>query len=225
MKKLFLCILLFPVFFAGAQVRFSFATDVSVVRNFSPHQRFWAIGQTIQGQFHFNERESFYTWLMYYSPGRFSNEFIAEARNAGTTPSKIAYTMKGLWNMKEFSMGIKHYFKGGYNIETGWHLYGQAGFGLMFTGIQNSLRNAVDTSLYQLAEVPREGSDEFKRLTIDLGMGVEVPLGGDFFVYTDARTYIPSSSYPSTYLHNTKNVPLPLMINLGVRILFGNSEE
>lgn len=223
LKKLILASALYATLSSKAQVRFSFATDVSALRNFSPKQKFWAVGQTIQANFHLNKKETFYAWLVYYSPGRFENVFRAYAIQPGTNPASVAYRMKGLWKVKEFSLGLKHYFKGDFKRETGWNLYGLAGLGLMFTDVKNTLNSPVDTSKYRLDAVPVEGIASFKRLTLDLGLGAEVPLGGDFFIYSDIKTFMQASSFPSPYLHRNKNVPLPLMANLGVRILFGFS--
>lgn len=122
--------------------------------------------------------------------------------------------------MKQVSIGLKHYFKGSYDAEKDWNLYGLAGFGLLFNGVENTLLTSVDTSLYALAPTPVEGNGNFRRLTLDLGMGAELPLGGDFFVFGDVRTVLPTSFYPSPYLHRLSDVPMPVLVNLGVRILF-----
>ena len=89
----------------------------------------------------------------------------------------------------------------------------------MFTKVENTFSTPVDTSLYNAPTLA--GSSEIYRLTIDFGTGVEFPIGGNFFLYGDLRTWIPTSDYPSPYLHNNKNVPLPFMISGGMRILFG----
>ena len=89
----------------------------------------------------------------------------------------------------------------------------------MFTKVENVFTPAIDTSLYTAPTLA--GSSEFYRLTIDIGGGIEFPIGGNFFLYSDIRTWIPTTDYPSPYLHNDKNVPLPFMIIGGMRILFG----
>ena len=81
-----------------------------------------------------------------------------------------------------------------------------------------------DTSLYQLAPTPVAGSDEFKRLTVDLAAGAEYPLASGIFLYGDVRTSLPASGYPSPFFHNPNQVPFPVMLNLGIRILFGFEE-
>jgi hypothetical protein len=90
----------------------------------------------------------------------------------------------------------------------------------MFTTAQNVYDQSVDTALYQLPATPVEGINKFNRLILDLGAGVEFPLGGNFYLYGEARTWIPTSDYPSPLLHNNRNVPLPAMLSLGLRICF-----
>lgn len=204
---------------ADAQVRFSIAPDISVMRNFSPDQKFWALGETVQGDFHFTKKETLYAWITFYTPGKFSNRFLATAKSQTTTPASIPFTASAKWRNNEVSVGWKHYFKGSFDAETGYSIYGTGGFGLMFTKVENSFAPVIDTVLYTTPT--KAGNSEFYRLTIDLGAGVEFPLGANFFVYGDVRTWVPTSSYPSPYLHNTRNVPLPFMIGGGLRILFG----
>src|SRR5436190_1481643 len=60
----------------------------------------------------------------------------------------------------------------------------------------------------------------FKRLTIDLGLGWEIPLGGDIFIYSEGKAWIPTTEYPSKYLFVNNNAPLAAMISAGLRILF-----
>jgi len=222
LKQLFVIFTLLLCLQLTAQVRVSFATDVSGVRNFSPQQKFWAIGQTVQAQFHLSDRNAMYVWLIYFSPGRFDNNFTATARSGTTTPSNYNFKVKAVWNMREFSVGWKHYFRGGADMERGNSgIYGIAGFGLMFTGLKNTYFTEVDTALYSNGGAPLAGSSNFRRLILDLGLGYEVSLGADFYVYADARTMVRASSYPSPYFHRTKDVPLPLIASLGVRIRFG----
>jgi hypothetical protein len=204
----------------NAQVKFSLATDVSLLRNFSPKQKFWAFGQSVQTNFHFNKKETAYAWLVYHNAGKFKNDFSANAKSLSTTPSSINYKVQGKWRFREFSLGWKHYFKGSFDAETGWSFYSIAGFGLLFAEVENTTKQNIDTVLYDITTTPKIGIAQFKRLTIDLGIGGEIPLGGNFFIYGDVRTYIPGSDYPSPYLHSNKNVPLPLTANLGLRILF-----
>lgn len=197
----------------------SIAPDLSLMRNFSPKQKFWALGETVQFDFHFNKKQTAYAWLAYYTPGKFSNNFTATAKSSNTIPPVIPFKASAKWRNNEISMGWKHYFKGSFDAEAGYNIYSIAGFGLMFTKVQNVFSPGIDTSLYTTPT--RFGSSEFYRLTIDLGTGIEVPIGGNFFIYSDLRTWVPSSDYPSPYLHSNKNVPLPFMISGGLRVLFG----
>ena len=195
------------------------AQDLTLMRNFSPRQKFWTVGATVQANFHFSNKETGYAWLNYYIPGKFRNEFTATAKSPTTVPSTFKFRAAANWRNNEVSLGWKHYFKGGYDAETGWNLYSIAGFGLMFTRVDNSFTPAIDSSLYNTPTLA--GSSEFYRLTVDLGAGAEFPVGGNFFLFGDVRTWIPTSDYPSPYLHSNKNVPLPFMLSAGMRILFG----
>jgi hypothetical protein len=219
LKKLIAIFLLLSCIYGHAQIRISVAPDLSLMRNFSPKQKFWSLGQTIQFNFHFNAKQSAYAWLTYYTPGKFENNFNAIAKSQTTTPSVIPFKASAKWRNNEVSVGWKHYFKGSYDAEAGYNIYSTAGFGLMFTKVENVFAPAIDTSLYTTPTLSE--NSEFYRLTIDLGTGVEFPIGGNFFLYSDVRTWIPTSDYPSPYLHNNKNVPLPFMISGGMRILFG----
>jgi len=64
------------------------------------------------------------------------------------------------------------------------------------------------------------GSGHFKRLTLDVGLGWEVPLSGDIFIYSQAKAWIPTTEYPSRYLFVNNNAPFAAMISAGLRILF-----
>lgn len=219
MKKYITVFLLLACLFGRSQIRLSVAPDISLMRNFSPNQKFWSLGETIQFNFHFNAKQSAYAWITYYTPGKFKNNFKATAKSLATVPASIPFKASAKWRSNEVSLGWKHYFKGSFDTETGYNIYGIAGFGLMFTKVENVFAPAIDTSLYTTSTLP--GKSQIDRLTIDLGAGMEFPLGGDFFLYGDVRTWIPTTHYPSPFLHNDINVPLPFMLSGGVRILFG----
>lgn len=219
MKNSIIFLLLFFTICTHAQIRFSIATDLSLMRNLSPKQKFWALGETVQFNFHFSQKQSAYAWLNYYTAGKFQNNFTAIAKSSATSPSAIPFIASAQWRNNEVSLGWKHYFKGSFDAETGYNLYGTAGFGLMFTKVTNIFTPVIDTAKYTTSTLA--GNGEFYRLTIDIGTGIEFPVGGNFFVYGDVRTWIPTSDYPSPYLHSNKNVPMPLIISGGMRILFG----
>lgn len=201
-----------------AQTKFSIATDLGLQRNFKKEQQFWAIGHTIQGQFHFTPKNGLYLWVSYYSNGKFKNDLAATAKSILTIPQEIDYTNNATMSLKHFSTGWKHYFKGSSEIEEGFSIYGYAGFGLLFGRIENSHSVAIDTNNYYVPA--RAGKAKFKRLTADLGLGWEAPIGGGLYVYTEGRFWVPASDYPSKYLFVNKNAPLAGMLNIGVRVLF-----
>ena len=204
------------------QVRFSIATDLAVLRNLSPDQHFWSVGQTVQGDFHLSARETFFAGLCYFGTGNFRNNFVATATSPLTFPATQTYTVGGGWRMREFSLGWKHYFKGSFDAEDAWNLYGLAAFGLVFTAAQNDLLTPMDTSVYRPQPAPMLGIGAWKRLTMDLGLGFEYPLGGNFCVYGETKIWLHTSDYPSPYLHRNERVPLPVLLKGGIRILFGD---
>jgi len=220
LKKFIVLLLLLTCIVGHSQVRLSIAPDLSVMRNFSPHQKFWSLGETIQFNLHFSPKQSAYAWVTYFTPGKFKNNFLATAKSSGTSPTSIPFKASAKWRSNEVSVGWKHYFKGSFDGETGYNIYSTAGFGLMFTKVENVFSRPIDTGKYTAPTVA--GNSEFYRLTLDLGAGVEFPIGGNFFLYGDIRTWIPTSDYPSPYLHYNKNVPLPVIVGGGMRILFGD---
>lgn len=199
----------------SAQVDFSIGTGLSGLRNFSPQQSFWAIGQTVQTVFHFSPKESAYAWLDYYTEGKFKNNFIATAKTSSVLPQQLNYTATGRLTYRHVSVGWKHYFKGSFNEEKKINYYGLAGFGFLFARVRNTV--PVDTVLYNV--VPRRGEDRIRKLTFDLGAGAEQPLGGNFFLFADGRIWLPASSNSSPYLTNQRNVPLAFMLSAGLRVL------
>jgi hypothetical protein len=219
LRKYSTVFLLLVCLYGQSQVRLSVATDLSLMRNFSPNQKFWSLGETVQFNFHFNKKQSAYAWIAYYTPGKFKNDFTAIANSSVTVPSTVPCKASARWRSNEVSLGWKHYFKGSFDAETGYNIYSIAGLGLMFTKVENAFTPAIDSALYSTPTLA--GNSEFYRLTVDLGGGAEFPVGGNFFLYGDVRTWIPTTDYPSPYLHSNKNVPLPFMISGGMRILFG----
>src|SRR4030095_2551272 len=119
---------------------------------------------------------------------------------------------------KHLSLGWKHYFIGGSDIDEKWSLYGYTGFGLLLGRVINSHSVSIDTNSYFVPV--RSGKANFKRLTLDMGLGWEVPLGGDIFFYNEARLWIPTTDYPSKYIFVNKNAPFVASLNFGIRILF-----
>ena len=219
MMKFFIFILftLFSCLSSFSQV--SVATDGSLLRNFNEGQKFWAFGQTVQLNVHFSKKEALYAWISYYTNGRFKNNFTAIAKDPATVPQQTAYTVYTGLRFRQLSLGWKHFFIGAFDSEQIWNAYGYAGFGLLFGKADNRYSQTGDTSLYFI-ESPAAGSGAFKRLTFDLGLGTEFPLGTDVFMYTELRTWIPTTDYPSPYLYNNSGkFPSAAAVNLGLRIV------
>lgn len=199
--------------------QFGIATDGSLLRNFNQQQKFWVFGQTVQLNFPVSPKESVYTWISYYTSGRFKNNFSAIAKGAATTPQQVFYTGYTGLRYRHLSIGWKHYFLGSFNSENIWNVYGYAGFGLLMGKANNRNSQRIDTSLYATTS-PLEGDKAFKRLTLDAGLGSEMPLGTDVYLYTELRTWTPTSHYPSPYLYkNNYHLPAAAAVNLGLRIV------
>jgi hypothetical protein len=197
----------------------SLATDVSILRSFTKGSSFWAIGQTVQGQYHFTEKTAGYASVCYYTNGRFKNRLTAVATDSTVTPQQLEYITKSTLRFRQVSLGFRHYFKGAYNSESTWSLYGIAGFGLLLIKATNSYNTSVDTALYSVPQQALAGTKNIVRLTADVGLGVETLLGSAIYLYADVRTWIQASRFPSPYLY-TNAVPRVAVLSGGVRILF-----
>lgn len=204
---------------SSAQPDVSVATGISVLRNFSPRQKFWTLGHTVQAQVHFSSRQSVYAWVEYYLDGRFENNFTATTKVPFTVLPQRNFSAKGQLFYRHFSLGWKHYFKGGSNNEKAVSVYGLAGFGFLFAQAQNTLSPVVDTVLYHVPVVGGEG--RIHKLTFDTGLGAERFVGGGLFAFADVRTWLPASSNESKYLHSQRNLPLPVMVSAGLRVAIG----
>jgi hypothetical protein len=139
----------------------SVATDIDALRNFREGQQFWAFGQTVQAQFHITHKDAVYCWLSYYTNGKFKNSATATAKLPATTPQEIVYTNQSSMGLRQFSLGWKRYFKGTYDIESGWSLYGYGGFGLMSGKIVNTHSPVIDSADYNVPV--KNGNGSFKR--------------------------------------------------------------
>lgn len=198
--------------------RFSMATDLGVQRNFKKEQKYWTLGQTVHAIFHLAPKDAVYLWFSYYTNGKFTNELAATAKSSFTIPQQIDYTNSAKMRLKHFSVGWRKYLKGIFEIDKGWALYGYGGFGLLLGRVINVHSVAIDTTVYNVPVL--SGKANFKRLTVDLGLGWETPIGGDFYFYTEGRVWIPTTDYPSKYIFVNNNAPLTGMFNAGLRLLF-----
>ncbi len=208
----------FPAVSFAQPIQFSVATDLGLQRSFKKEQQYWAIGHTIQLQFNFSPKDGVYAWASYHTNGKFSNNVTATAKSTATLPQQINYVNNAVMRFKHVSIGWKRYLKGKFNTELGWSIYSYAGFGILLGRVDNSHSVPIDTVVYNVPV--RSGKANFKRLTLDLGLGWEVPLGADIFFYAEGRVWIPTTDYPSKYIFVNDNAPLVGMFNVGIRILF-----
>jgi len=169
---------------------------------------------------HFTTKGGAYASLSYSSYGNFTNQLSATAKDSTTSPQLISFDNHAQIRFQQVSLGFKHYFVGTTDAEIKFNLYTITGLGLIFGRVTNKYSTSIDTSLYNAPVQPVNGSGHFKRLTLDLGLGWEVPLGSDVFLYMTGKVWIPTSDYPSKYLFVNDNAPLVGMIGLGIRILF-----
>lgn len=222
MKKMFLILTVFAsVMTFAQQPSFSIATHVVALRNLTPKEKFWSIGQNVQVSLHLSPRESGYASLEYYTEGQFKNNFTAVAKTPSSNPPSIAYTATGRLRYRQISLGWKHYFKGAFNAVSGVNIYGEAGFGYLFSKVKNNTSFPLDTALYNVPVAFGEG--QLKRLSLDAGIGAELHLGGPVYTFVTLRTWLPASYHSSPFLHNSDRVPLSLMAGMGLRILFDSA--
>jgi hypothetical protein len=220
LKKVFIsfaCIL----FSAAAFAQFSIATDIAYLRNFKKGQRYGSIGHTIYSHFHASAKDGLYGWISYFTPGKFSNPLRADAKSAATLPQQINFKNASELRVKQYSVGWKHYLAGNAFEERRVNIYSVLGFGLMAGRVNNLYNATIDTSLYNVPANPVSGNGKFKRLTLDMGIGWELPIGANIYFYNEAKCLFPATSYPSKYLLVNKNAPLTLTVNAGLRVLFG----
>lgn len=219
-KKIIITIIglgLFPTLLFS-QKHFSIATDFDLQLSFKKNQKFWAAGPTFNSIFHFDTKNAAYVWFGFFSAGKFRNDLTAVAKQATTIPQQLDYRNTSRVSLKEFSIGWRRYLKGGPAIQKGWSLYSNTGLGLMFGTVRNTSEVVADTTLYHVPVF--NGNAKFKRLTVDLGLGIDIPLRGDFYFYSEVRTWIPTSSYPSRHLLVNNDAPFVVLFCNGLRILF-----
>jgi opacity protein-like surface antigen len=203
-----------------AQAKFSFATDVSLLHNFDPQQKFTVVGQTILPQWHFDKKNTVYAWLTYHANGKYENTLIATAKSSATQPQYISFSNQSVMRLRQVSFGFKRYIIGSFEKLEKFNLYAAAGFGVMYGNASNTFSTYIDTALYSIQYNVVHGKGDFKRLTFDFTAGVEFPVSYEWWVYSEIRMYIPSTDYPSKYLMNNSHAPLLGTLNLGIRIMF-----
>jgi len=203
-----------------AQVKFSAATDVSILHSFDPQQKFTVIGQTILPQWHFDKKNTVYAWLTYHANGKYENSLIATAKSPATQPQSISFTNQSIMRLRQISFGFKRYIIGSFDKLEKFNLYAAGGFGIIYGNASNSFSTYIDTALYTIQYNVVHGKGDFKRLTFDITGGLEFPVAYELWIYSEVRMYIPTTDYPSKYLMNNSHAPLLGSIHLGIRIMF-----
>jgi opacity protein-like surface antigen len=218
--KFFVLLLFITPACLEAQVKFSLATDLSILRNFDGKQKFTVFGQTIIPQFHIDKKSSLYGWFTYHSNGKYKSSLTAKAKSVLTSPQTLAFTNQSEMRLRHFSVGYKKYFKGSFDNEKNFNLYGTFGFGLIMGTASNTFSQTIDTALYLIQDNVVNGSGDFKRLSFDIAGGIDYAISYDIFLYSEIRWHIPTTDYPNNYLLKSSKAPLLGGINLGLRILF-----
>lgn len=203
-----------------AQVKFSLATDFSLLHNFDGAQKFTVIGQTVLPQWHFDKKSTVYAWFTYHTRGKYESTLTATAKSPGTQPQSFTFNNQSEMRLRQISIGYKRYFIGSFESLEKFTAYGAGGFGLVFGTASNTFSTYIDTALYTIQNNVVHGTGDFKRLTFDVTGGVEFPVAYEVFIYTEVRMHIPMTDYPSSYLLKSSNAPFLGGINLGIRILF-----
>ena len=214
---------LFILFFSinlKAQVKFSLASDVSLLHNFDGKQKFTVVGQSVIPQWHFDKKTSVYAWFTYHANGKYKSTLVATTKSSATQPQSFSFTNNSEMRLRQLSVGIKKYFVGSFERLEKFSLYGGAGFGLIIGTASNNFSTPVDNSLYTVQNNVVNGTGDFKRLTLDVLGGLDFPVSYEVFIYTEIRMHIPTTNYPNSYLLKNSNAPLLGGISLGIRVLF-----
>lgn len=220
-RRISIVILLFLLYIPKPYAQasgFSIATDLGLQRSFKKEQQYFAGGHTTHVLFHFTPRGAIYAWIGYFTVGKFRNDLVATAKSPATIPQQVDYRNNAAMRFKHFSIGWKHYLKGRFDANDGWNLYTYGGFGLLLGRVINTHSVSIDTSSYDAPVLA--GKANFKRLTLDCGLGYEIPIGAMVYFYSDGRLWIPTTDYPSKHIFVNDNAPVVAMINFGLRILF-----
>jgi opacity protein-like surface antigen len=202
-----------------AQVKFSLASDISLLHNFDGKQKFTVVGQSLIPQWHFDKKNTLYAWFTYHSNGKYKSTLIASAKSSATQPQSISFTNQSEMRLRQFSFGIKRYFIGYFEKLEKFSLYGTAGFGLIIGSASNNFSTFIDTTQYMVQNNIKYGTGDFKRLTFDIAGGVDFPVAYEMFIYTEIRMHIPTTNYPNSYLLKNSNAPFFGGINLGIRVI------
>jgi hypothetical protein len=191
-----------------------------VLHNFDGKQKFTVVGQSILPQWHVDKKTTLYAWFTYHANGKYKSNLLATAKSPSTQPQNISFTSNSEMRLRQLSLGVKKYFIGSFERLENFNLYGAGGFGLIIGTASNNFSAFFDTSLYTIQNNVKNGSGDFKRLTLDLVGGIEFPVSYEIFVYSEIRMHIPTTNYPNSYLLKNSNAPFVAGINLGLRILF-----
>ena len=220
LRNVFIIFFLLNSSYVVAQVKFSLATDISLIHSFDDQQKFTTVGQTLIPQWHFDKKSTVYGWFSYHANGKYSSTFTATAKSPSTQPQSFTFSNQSEMRLRQISIGYKRFIIGSFESLEKFNIYLAGGFGLMFGTASNTFSTYIDTALYTINNKVVHGTGDFKRMTFDLTGGFEFPISYEIFLYSEIRMHIPTTDYPSSYLVKSANAPFLGGINLGLRVLF-----
>ena len=147
-RNIFFVLFLFLSNYLPAQVKFSLATDISLLHNFESTQKFTVVGQTLIPQWHLDKINTIYAWFSYHSYGKYETTLTATAKSSATQPQTISFTNKSEMRLRQLSLGLKRYFFGSFEKLENLSFYGGGGFGILFGSASNNFLPPMDTALH-----------------------------------------------------------------------------
>ena len=108
-RTIFLLLFLFFSNYLFAQIKFSLATDISLLHNFDGTQKFTVVGQTLIPQWHFDKKTTVVASFSYHGYGKYESTLLATAKSPGTQPQSFTFTSQSQMRLRQLSLGIKKY--------------------------------------------------------------------------------------------------------------------
>ena len=216
-KTVFLFIIFASLFSAKAQL--SVASDASVIGQFGGIKTYWGLAQDVKVSYPIGPKTSAYLSVGYAIPNKLKEAFSTQAYSPLTTPQVIRYQANTNRQLRQAQIGIMQYLAGSHKAESGTNVYLLAGVGIMSVKASTSYSVDVDTAEYpQIRPYAGEGSAE--SFSVNAGLGIEQPLGGNFFWYAEAKGWLPTKSLSSPFLKEAEKTPA-VLVGVGIRVLFG----
>lgn len=218
MKK-FVFLLTAIVLIHQVQAQISVASDANLIGQFGGMKSYWGLAQDVKVSYPLGPKTSAYVSVGYAIPNKLKETFRAGAFSPTAEPPVIRYQATTNRQLRQAHFGIIQYLSGSHKAESGTNIYFMAGAGVMSVKLSTSYTANVDTAEYESFR-PYAGEGSAESFSIHTGLGVEQPLGGNFFWYAEAKGWIPVTSFSSPYLKEPEKTPA-ILIGAGIRVLFG----